>query len=204
MLYPTELQAPQGPTIHQSGVRVHRASCERGGSRLDSSSEQRVHVERFLDVAIDGEVPSDALDRPMPHLLSEPTVLGQVLDGVRESCCVVGRRQQARLLLLHHLGERPAAASDDGHATSHRFRKHQAERLTHRGQEEDVRGLQQRFRLGDVPEPADPVRDAQLLTEPLEDSMSPSPATKSRAGMRRAASSRQVWTSTSGCLKGLR
>jgi hypothetical protein len=33
----------------------------------------------------------NALDRLMPHFLSEPSVLGRVLDGVRESCSVVRR-----------------------------------------------------------------------------------------------------------------
>src|SRR5689334_21293784 len=102
------------------------------------ASKYCIHPERALGITVDREVLPDTLESPMSHVLSQPPVPCQLLDRVCERRCIVWRGQQARLLLLYHFRERPAAASDNGNPAGHRLRQHQPERLAHRGQEEDI------------------------------------------------------------------
>ena len=92
-------------------------------------------------------------------------VRNQVSDAAGQGLIVAGRVGQSRLSIDHEIRRACAVRIDDGTAEQHGFHCDPAEALGARADQYDVRGSDQRIRIGDMADTTDPIGDAEFIDQ---------------------------------------
>ena len=129
-----------------------RCACARA---VHQAAEIRVQVERF----------AHGYARPAGHACRERGVADSALDRAGQRLHVMGRHQQARVFVAHHLGNAPDLARDDRDAARHRLDDRVGQTLRERGMTEHVAGCEQVRHVVHVAEERHPLAQPEMVAQ---------------------------------------